>query len=44
MAEYNRLTSEHNFFEAGVEEGIEKGKKEGNRKEEGRKQKEIEIV
>ena len=37
MAEYNRLTSEHNFFEAGVEEGIkkgiekgiEKGKKEG---------------
>ena len=25
MAEYNRLTSEHNFFEAGVEEGIEKG-------------------
>ena len=22
MAEYNRLTSEHNFFEAGVEEGI----------------------
>ena len=24
MAEYNRLTSEHNFFEAGVEEGIEK--------------------
>lgn len=27
MAEYNRLTSEHNFFEAGVEEGIEKGKK-----------------
>ena len=28
MAEYNRLTSEHNFFEAGVEEGIEKGKKE----------------
>lgn len=31
MAEYNRLTSEHNFFEAGVEEGIEKGKKEGKR-------------
>ena len=29
MAEYNRLTSEHNFFEAGVEKGIEKGKKEG---------------
>ena len=29
MAEYNRLTSEHNFFEAGVEEGIKKGKKEG---------------
>ena len=26
MAEYNRLTSEHNFFEAGVEEGIAKGK------------------
>ena len=26
MAEYNRLTSEHNFFEAGVEEGIEKNK------------------
>lgn len=25
MAEYNRLTSEHNFFEAGVEEGIKKG-------------------
>ncbi len=24
MAEYNRLTSEHNFFEAGVEEGIVK--------------------
>ena len=22
MAEYNRLTSEHNFFEAGIEEGI----------------------
>ena len=31
MAEYNRLTSEHNFFEAGVEEGIEKGKKEGKK-------------
>ena len=26
MAEYNRLTSEHNFFEAGLEEGIAKGK------------------
>ena len=26
MAEYNRLTSEHNFFEAGVEEGIAKGR------------------
>ena len=24
MAEYNRLVSEHNFFEAGVEEGIKK--------------------
>ena len=25
MAEYNRLTSEHNFFEAGVEEGKKEG-------------------
>ena len=33
MAEYNRLTSEHNFFEAGVEEGIEKGKEEGKKEE-----------
>ena len=29
MAEYNRLTSEHNFFEAGVEEGKKEGIKEG---------------
>ena len=36
MAEYNRLTSEHNFFEAGVEEGIEKGIEKG--KEEERKE------
>ena len=36
MAEYNRLTSEHNFFEAGVEEGIEKGIEKG--KEEQRKE------
>ena len=35
-AEYNRLTSEHNFFEAGVEEGIEKGLEKG--KEEERKE------
>lgn len=27
MAERNRLTSEHNFFEAGVEEGIIKAAK-----------------
>ena len=26
MAERNRLASEHNFFEAGIEEGIEKNK------------------
>ena len=31
MAEYNRLTSEHNFFEAGVEEGIEKGIEKGKK-------------
>ena len=36
MAEYNRLTSEHNFFEAGVEEGIEKWIEKG--KEEERKE------
>ena len=36
MAEYNRLKSEHNFFEAGVEEGIEKGIEKG--KEEERKE------
>ena len=36
MAEYNRLTSEHNFFEAGVEEWIEKGIEKG--KEEERKE------
>ena len=27
MAEYNRLTSEHNFFEAGVEERKERNSK-----------------
>ena len=36
MAEYNRLTSEHNFLEAGVEEGIEKGIEKG--KEQQRKE------
>ena len=33
MAEYNRLTSEHNFFEAGVKEGIEKGIEKGKKEE-----------
>ena len=37
MAEYNRLVSEQNFFEEGIEngmkKGIEKGKKEGKREE-----------
>lgn len=42
MAEYNRLTSEHNFFEAGVEEGIEKGIEKG--KEEGKKEERKEIA
>ena len=28
MAEYNRLTSEHNFFEAGIEEGKKEERKE----------------
>ena len=35
MAEYNRLTSEHNFFEAGVEEGIKKGIEKGRNSENG---------
>ena len=42
MAEYNRLTSEHNFFEAGVEEGIEKGIEKG--KEEGKEEERKEIA
>ena len=32
MAEYNRLTSEQNFFEAGEKSGIQKGKKERNKR------------
>ena len=27
MAEYNRLTSQHNFYKAGLQDGIEKRKK-----------------
>ena len=42
MAEYNRLTSEHNFFEAGVKEGIEKGIEKG--KEEGKKEEKKETA
>lgn len=42
MAEYNRLTSEHNFFEAGVKEGIEKGIEKGF--QEGKKNNQLMIV
>ena len=47
MAEYNRLTSEHNFFEAGKEERNSKGKiwaEEKNGEIKGKKEKSIEIA
>ena len=47
MAEYNRLTSEHNFFEAGKEERNSKRKKrteEKNGEIKGKKEKSIEIA
>ena len=47
MAEYNRLTSEHNFFEAGKEERNSKMKiwaEEKNGEIKGKKEKSIEIA
>ena len=47
MAEYNRLTSEHNFFEAGKEERNSKRKiwtEEKNGEIKGKKEKSIEIA
>ena len=32
MAEYNRLTSQHNFYKAGIKEGLEKRKRRGNKR------------